>query len=242
MKRAELIRSIRDGARAAGVAVELARDDGDHEWWVIDGLGFSVPASPGDQRTDGSVDPQATGTQAGQGVVAMSRMRYTAIAERSGRWWALHVPAVPGVFTQSRTLKEARSMVRSAVSLALECPPDSFDVDLEVRVSADGTSPAAVKRHGPAQGCRGEGPGGRPGCGVGLGGDETRRDRPARRRPDPERHRRTARGQLPACPATDHRQPAEPRRPAREAKGAATEGLSLTGGLARRRMAVALTP
>jgi predicted RNase H-like HicB family nuclease len=67
----------------------------------------------------------------------MSRMRYTAIAERSGRWWALHVPEVPGVFTQARTLKEARGMVRSAVSLALECPRDSFDVDLEVRVTAN---------------------------------------------------------------------------------------------------------
>jgi predicted RNase H-like HicB family nuclease len=73
----------------------------------------------------------------------MNGMRYTAIAERSGRWWALQVPAVPGVFTQARTLKEARGMVRSAVSLALECPPDSFDVDLEVRVSAEGAIPNA---------------------------------------------------------------------------------------------------
>lgn len=43
MKRADLIRTIREGAKAAGFAIELARDDGDHEWWVVDGLGFSVP-------------------------------------------------------------------------------------------------------------------------------------------------------------------------------------------------------
>ena len=69
----------------------------------------------------------------------MNRVRYTAVAERSGRWWALHVREVPGVFTQARTLREARGMVRSAVSLALGCPRDSFDVDLEVRVPANGT-------------------------------------------------------------------------------------------------------
>ena len=43
MKRTALIRTIREGAQAAGLDVELARNDGDHEGWVIDGLGFSVP-------------------------------------------------------------------------------------------------------------------------------------------------------------------------------------------------------
>lgn len=73
----------------------------------------------------------------------MNRVRHDAVAERSGRWWAVRVPEVPGVFTQARTLKEARGMVRSALSLALQCPHDSFDVNLDVDVSAGDTLPTA---------------------------------------------------------------------------------------------------
>ena len=43
MKRTDLIRTIRGGAKVAGLAFELVRDNGDHEWWTVHGLGFSIP-------------------------------------------------------------------------------------------------------------------------------------------------------------------------------------------------------
>lgn len=67
-------------------------------------------------------------------VEAMSRMTYTARCQRSQGWWAIRVPEVPGAFSQARRLGHVESMVRDVVALALEVPPDSFDVRLEVRL------------------------------------------------------------------------------------------------------------
>jgi predicted RNase H-like HicB family nuclease len=67
-------------------------------------------------------------------VVAVT---YTAICERSGGWWAVHVPEVPGVFTQARRLDQAEAMVRDALALMLEVPEDSFDVELHPLVAPE---------------------------------------------------------------------------------------------------------
>ncbi|MEW5990843.1 MAG: hypothetical protein AB1736_05785 [Chloroflexota bacterium] len=56
------------------------------------------------------------------------RRTYTAIAERDGRWWAISVPEVDGVFSQARRLDRVESSARDAISLRLEVPPESFDV------------------------------------------------------------------------------------------------------------------
>ncbi|MEW1913779.1 type II toxin-antitoxin system HicB family antitoxin [Kitasatospora sp. NPDC085895] len=55
---------------------------------------------------------------------------FTAVAERSGRWWAVTVPDVPGAITQGRNLKEAAEMAREAVALVLDVPEDQVVVDL----------------------------------------------------------------------------------------------------------------
>jgi predicted RNase H-like HicB family nuclease len=54
--------------------------------------------------------------------------RYTARCVRSGDWWAITVPEVRGVFTQSRRLSEAEAMARDAIALATGLPSDSFEV------------------------------------------------------------------------------------------------------------------
>jgi predicted RNase H-like HicB family nuclease len=56
---------------------------------------------------------------------------YTIEARRSGGWWALTVPGLPGVHSQARRLEQAEAMITDAIALA-------FDVD-----------PAAVKLYGP---------------------------------------------------------------------------------------------
>jgi predicted RNase H-like HicB family nuclease len=65
-----------------------------------------------------------------------SRTTYVVEAVRSGRWWAIRVPELPGVFSQARTLPEARAMVADAIALVLDVPSDSFDVDLHAFISA----------------------------------------------------------------------------------------------------------
>jgi len=40
------------------------------------------------------------------------------------------VPELPGVFTQARRLDRVESMARDVISLMLEVPSDSFDVDV----------------------------------------------------------------------------------------------------------------
>lgn len=56
---------------------------------------------------------------------------YTIEARRSGSWWALTVPELPGVHSQVRRLEKAEAMITDAIALA-------FDVD-----------PATVRVYGP---------------------------------------------------------------------------------------------
>lgn len=56
---------------------------------------------------------------------------YSVTATRHEEWWALHAD-VPGtsVWTQCRRLDQAEAVAREAISLALDEPADSFDVDV----------------------------------------------------------------------------------------------------------------
>ena len=56
--------------------------------------------------------------------------RYTAQVERSGRWWAITVPDLRGVHTQSRTLEGVEPMVREAIAVFLDVGEESFDVEI----------------------------------------------------------------------------------------------------------------
>ena len=53
------------------------------------------------------------------------RHEYTVEARRSGGWWALTVPELPGVHSQVRRLEQAEAMIKDAIALA-------FDVELDV--------------------------------------------------------------------------------------------------------------
>ncbi len=63
-------------------------------------------------------------------MVETVRPRYTAIAERDGTWWVITVPEVDGIYSQARRLDRVEYMARDAISLMLEVPPDSFDVEV----------------------------------------------------------------------------------------------------------------
>ena len=57
-------------------------------------------------------------------------MKVTAQVQRSGDWWAISVPEIPGVFTQARRLSQVPDMVRDAVRLMQA--DDTLDVEVEV--------------------------------------------------------------------------------------------------------------
>lgn len=63
--------------------------------------------------------------------------RYTAIARRSGSWWAVEVPELRGVFTQARNLDQAQAMARDAIALFLDVPADTITVDLRAVAPPD---------------------------------------------------------------------------------------------------------
>jgi predicted RNase H-like HicB family nuclease len=56
---------------------------------------------------------------------------YVVVAQRSGDWWAVEVPEVPGVFTQAERLSQVEDMAREAIALMLDVPESSFDVEVK---------------------------------------------------------------------------------------------------------------
>ncbi|MDR3069634.1 MAG: XRE family transcriptional regulator [Propionibacteriaceae bacterium] len=55
-------------------------------------------------------------------------MKLTAKCHRSGNWWAIEVPEIPGLFTQTRRLDQVEAMVLDAVSMLDEQPEEGFSV------------------------------------------------------------------------------------------------------------------
>lgn len=70
---------------------------------------------------------------------------YTATAVRSGRWWAIEVPDVSGVYSQARRLDQVGAMAREAIALIQDVPEDSFDVIVEPQIGALGDLGRAIE-------------------------------------------------------------------------------------------------
>lgn len=66
-----------------------------------------------------------------------ARKRYTAVCERSGDWWAIHVPEAPGAFSQVRRLADAEAMARDAIAMLEGVPEDSFDLTVVTALPPD---------------------------------------------------------------------------------------------------------
>jgi hypothetical protein len=60
------------------------------------------------------------------------RETYTAVCEREGEWWVVHVPELGNRATQARRLDQVDRVVRSLVHLITDKADDSFDVRLTV--------------------------------------------------------------------------------------------------------------
>lgn len=70
-------------------------------------------------------------------MAQMSRPSFTAVCRRIGDWWAIEVPQLRGVHTQTRRLDQVEAMTRDAIALLLEVPAGSFDVQVEPHLDPD---------------------------------------------------------------------------------------------------------
>jgi hypothetical protein len=59
------------------------------------------------------------------------RTIYVVTATRTGDWWALEVPGVPGTSSRARRLDQAEGAARAALALLLDVPADSFGIEVE---------------------------------------------------------------------------------------------------------------
>ncbi|GGK53671.1 XRE family transcriptional regulator [Nocardia camponoti] len=65
-------------------------------------------------------------------------MDVTANATRSGEWWAVSVPQIPGLFTQVRRLDQIEAMVRDAAdTLGLKIGAVAINADVDYADRAD---------------------------------------------------------------------------------------------------------
>lgn len=75
----------------------------------------------------------------------MEDVRITAEAVRSGGWWCVWVPSMPGVLTQTRRVEEIRPMIRDAVALLDGTPPSRCHVE-SISVQHHREAPDLTKR------------------------------------------------------------------------------------------------
>lgn len=59
---------------------------------------------------------------------------YTVTAQRSGGWWAISIPEVPGAHGQVKRLDQVEDVARDLIALMLDVPEDSFDIALDPSV------------------------------------------------------------------------------------------------------------
>lgn len=69
---------------------------------------------------------------------------YTAKVKRSGDWWAVAVPEVPGLFTQGRNLAEVKDTVRRALELYPEIEPDPHAAEVVIKLATPAGEEAAA--------------------------------------------------------------------------------------------------
>jgi predicted RNase H-like HicB family nuclease len=64
-------------------------------------------------------------------------MTYTARVRRSGAWWAIDVPELPGVYSQVRRLDRVESMARDAIALFLDVDPATLEIRVETNLPSE---------------------------------------------------------------------------------------------------------
>lgn len=61
-------------------------------------------------------------------------MKVTAKVVRSGGWWAIEVPEVPGVYSQAKRLDQIPDVAADAVATMLDIEPEEVEVSIKPRL------------------------------------------------------------------------------------------------------------
>ncbi len=56
---------------------------------------------------------------------------YSAVCRRAGNWWAISVPELKGVHTQTRRLDQVALMTQDAIALMLDLDPAAVEVTVQ---------------------------------------------------------------------------------------------------------------
>jgi len=64
-------------------------------------------------------------------------VKVTAVAERSGRWWAVRVVEMPGAFTQAPRLDQVPTMAADAVATLADVDPATVEVEVRPVLAAE---------------------------------------------------------------------------------------------------------
>lgn len=62
--------------------------------------------------------------------IHMETTTFTALCERAGRWWTIHVPQIEGLTAQVRSLDQAEIVTRQLVSRTLAIPAEAIRIDV----------------------------------------------------------------------------------------------------------------
>ena len=60
----------------------------------------------------------------------METTTFTALCERAGRWWTIHVPQIEGLTAQVRSLDQAEIVTRQLIARTLAVPAEAIRVDV----------------------------------------------------------------------------------------------------------------
>lgn len=64
-------------------------------------------------------------------------MKITAVACRSGNWWAIRIPEVDGAYTQARRLDQVPAMAADAAAMLSDIDPAEIEVTVQSHTDAD---------------------------------------------------------------------------------------------------------
>ena len=65
-----------------------------------------------------------------RGGGAIIKTRYRANIKKDGAFWFIQIYGHENIFTQARSAEEIEPMTRDVISLMLNIPEDSFDIEL----------------------------------------------------------------------------------------------------------------
>lgn len=129
-----------DQAKRQGITWELDHEGGRHTVYTLDGLLMPIPRHNEVNELTAAGILKDCQPKLGEGSVAEMSKTYTVRAQRSGKYWALHIPEIDR-HTQARNLAEIEPMARELISIIAGVTADQIELNVVTEL------PAEVSQH-----------------------------------------------------------------------------------------------